>query len=134
VYPADRAVLSEPALAGGVDQPAALWALRPGHPLEDHFTQAVPHQTSSAGGIHHPILLPARPAPADQPPGRLEDRSQRINVALIWPRTGTWNRARIGLTGGRAWLVGPCGTSSYGGRSCGACRGGEWFRRPRPRY
>ena len=48
MYPADRAVFSEPALAGGVDQPAALWALRPGHPLEDHLTQAVPHQTSSA--------------------------------------------------------------------------------------
>ena len=36
MYPADRAVLGEPALAGGADQPAALWALRPSDPLEDN--------------------------------------------------------------------------------------------------
>ena len=38
MYPADRAVLGKPALARSVDQPAAFWALRPGHPLEDHPT------------------------------------------------------------------------------------------------
>ena len=38
MYPADRAVLGKPALARSVDQPAALRALRPSYPLEDHLT------------------------------------------------------------------------------------------------
>ena len=38
MYPADRAVLGKPALTRRVDRPAALWALRPSYPLEDHLT------------------------------------------------------------------------------------------------
>jgi hypothetical protein len=39
-----------------------------------------------------------------------------------------------GLTMAIAWLVELCGANSYGCRSCGACHGGEWFRRLRPQY
>jgi hypothetical protein len=61
VYPADRTVLSEPALPGSVmDHPAARRALRPSYPLDDQPTQAAPNQISGRGGIHPPIL--PRPA------------------------------------------------------------------------
>ena len=46
MHPADRAVLGEPALARSVDQPAALAALRPSHPLEDQPAQPAPNQIS----------------------------------------------------------------------------------------
>ena len=59
MYPADRAVLSEPALPGGaVDHPAARWALRPSYPLEDQPTQAGPNQISGGGSVHPSILSP----------------------------------------------------------------------------
>lgn len=60
MYPADRAILGEPALPGGVvDHPAARWALRPGYPLEDQPTQAAPNQVNGGGGVHSPILSPS---------------------------------------------------------------------------
>ena len=72
MYPADRAVLSEPALPGGaVDHPAARWALRSSYPLEDQPTHTVPNQISGRGGIHPPILPQAGHAAGacSPPPG-----------------------------------------------------------------
>jgi len=60
MYPADRAVLGKPALARSVDQPAALWAVRPGHPLEDHPTEAITEQISGTGRFHLPIFPRSR--------------------------------------------------------------------------
>jgi len=58
VYPADRTVPGEPALAGGVmDHPAACRALRPSYPLEDQPAHAGPNQISG-GSVHSPILSP----------------------------------------------------------------------------
>jgi hypothetical protein len=44
--PADRPVLREPALPRSIDQPVALGALWPSHPLEYQPTQTAPYQIS----------------------------------------------------------------------------------------
>jgi len=75
VDPADRAVLREPALPGGVmDHPAARWGLRPGYPLDDRRTQAAPNQISGGGG--HPLILPPDPSPHRPPAAGPAPRSK----------------------------------------------------------
>ena len=77
MYPADRTVLSKPALAGcAMDHPASRRALRPGYPLEDHRTQAAPNQISGGGGVHSPHS-PSGPAATPQPPAGKAERQQQ---------------------------------------------------------
>src|SRR5262249_386400 len=115
VYPADRAVLGEPALARCVDQPPALWALRPSHPLDDYPTQAVPNQISGTQGVHPPTLPPPPPAPAPPAPplpGRRLNRSQQNVFLQAAPEGG---QRLVSFPGGGAV---PAGPSRPGGR-CG---------------
>ncbi len=57
MHPADRAILGEPALAGGlVDLPPAIRALRPGDPLEDSRADPAAQAISSIQASHTLII------------------------------------------------------------------------------
>ena len=61
MHPADRPVLGEPALAGGlVDLPSAVPALRPGDPLEDGRADPPADPVRGASGTH--LFIIAGPA------------------------------------------------------------------------
>jgi hypothetical protein len=56
LHAADRPVLSEHALAFGLDHPAAFRALRPGHPLENRRADTGPNVTSGTWTCHVLII------------------------------------------------------------------------------
>ena len=114
MYPADRAVLGEPALPGGVvDHAAARWALRPGHPLEDQPAQAGPNQISGGGSVHPPILSPGPPGETQPLEHRLTPYREtgrkarswyfdgqefpRANIVCRWLTTLLWFWVVVGL-------------------------------------